>query len=161
MGNYNIASMLYREENEEGLGGIMSIAEEFLELRDKWSKALNDGDKETYEQLVAKGNKLKEKFTVDDWETLIKNTHNIQAKIHYSKEIEKQKKKNDNEYDERYTYYDIYGLCRELDGKTERYIKGEWKEIPGFDAEKYVKEQFMDDNLEANLTKEQYDMLIY
>lgn len=73
---------------------------------------------------------------------------------------EREDKMKNTGYDERYTYYDIYGLCRELNGKTERYMNGEWKEVPNFDAKKYLEEHFMDFNLEANLTEEQYEMLI-
>ncbi|MEE0060241.1 MAG: hypothetical protein UE295_05375 [Acutalibacteraceae bacterium] len=65
-----------------------------------------------------------------------------------------------NGYDKKYTYYDIYGLCREKDGKTERYIEGKWEEVPNFNAKKYVEEHFMDFNLEADLTEEQYEMLL-
>lgn len=73
----------------------------------------------------------------------------------------KERLKMSKEYDKKYTYYDIYGLCRELDGKTERYMgNGEWKAVD-FNAKEYIEEHFMDFNLEANLTKEQYDLLIY
>lgn len=69
----------------------MSLIEEYLNLRDKWSKAFEEQDEELFESLTEKGKQMREKFTKKDWEILIEKTDNKQAKDFYKKQMEKAK----------------------------------------------------------------------
>lgn len=67
----------------------MSIVEEFLELRKKWSHAFEEDDEEAFEDYIQKGKELKKKFTEEDWKELISKTNNKQAKKMYEMQMKK------------------------------------------------------------------------
>lgn len=61
--------------------------DKYIELRDKWSDAVANGDDAEYERLCDMGDKLEVGFTNDDWKKLISKTDDKIAKAYYQKKI--------------------------------------------------------------------------
>ena len=61
----------------------MLNVKEYLRYEELWSEAAIKGDERTEAEYTKKGLSLREQFTKEEWEELIKNTTNGRAKAEY------------------------------------------------------------------------------
>lgn len=61
----------------------MSKVKEYLRYEELWSEAAIKDDEKSEAEYTKKGLSLREQFTKEEWEELIKNTTNGRAKVEY------------------------------------------------------------------------------
>ncbi|MBO6263844.1 MAG: hypothetical protein J6N93_06225 [Clostridia bacterium] len=63
----------------------MLNVKEYLRYEELWSEAAIKGDEKAEAEYTKKGLSLREQFTKEEWEELIKNTTNGRAKAEYAR----------------------------------------------------------------------------